>query len=164
MPAKRADLVALFTEAAPIMGLSRPAGQCLAAIWRAPSAPDADGLMAATALSRSAVSTALKELREAGYVSAERLPGTRRDGFSAPSEPWALLRQHLSLRLRREILPLLDRLNALPADDGAVDLANMLGSLANWLEALVQKDPAALMDSFAGKDPEPRAKKKKKKS
>lgn len=163
MTAKRADLVAIFTDAAPLVGLSRPAGQCLAAIWRAPVPPDADALMAASGLSRSAVSTALKELREAGFVLAERLPGTRRDGFSTPAEPWALLRQHLALRLRREILPLLDRLNALPEDDGAADLAEMLVTVAGWLGAQVQKDPAALQAGFAGKEAEPRAKKKKKK-
>ncbi|WP_372839530.1 GbsR/MarR family transcriptional regulator [Phaeovulum sp.] len=164
MPSPRSDLVAIFTDAAALFGISRPAGQCLATIWRAPNPPDADAIMAATGLSRSAVSTALKELRETGMVHAERLQGTRRDGYSAPENAWALLRQHLALRLRRDLMPLLDRLAALPADPGAVDLAKMLAAVSAWLEALRHMTPAEMEHEFARTAPEPRAKKKKKKS
>ncbi len=163
MPSPRSDLVAIFTDAATLIGISRPAGQCLATIWRAPDPPDADAIMAATGLSRSAVSTALKELREAGMVQGERLHGTRRDGYSAPEDAWALLRQHLALRLRRDLMPLLDRLAALPADSGAADLTAMLASVSAWVEALLRMTPAEMEREFAHAAPEPRSKKKKKK-
>ncbi|MBW6506602.1 MAG: ArsR family transcriptional regulator [Rhodobacteraceae bacterium] len=160
------ELAAFFADAAALLGLSRPAGQCFAAVWHSAAPPDADALMATTGLSRSAVSTALKELREAGLVQANRLPGTRREGFTAPSDPWALLRLHLALRLRRDVAPMLDRLRLLRAagDDARVaEMADMIEMVAQWLARLSSATPDTLAAEIAPQKTEPRGKKKKKK-
>src|SRR5690606_42036728 len=52
----------IVAELGALCGISRPAGQCFAAIWRAAQPPCADDLTQALGLSRSNVSTALKEL------------------------------------------------------------------------------------------------------
>ena len=90
------DLARLFAEAAPRFGLSRPAGACFAAIWRAAQAPSAEDLVTILGLSRSNVSVALKELRERGLIQAARSFGSRKDYFVADPDPWALLRALLT--------------------------------------------------------------------
>ena len=75
MPEAATLLATLFADAAQVFGLSRPAGQCFSAIWRAAAPPCADDLVAGLGLSRSNVSTALKELRGWGMISIVRTPG-----------------------------------------------------------------------------------------
>ncbi|PKP71483.1 MAG: hypothetical protein CVT82_02605 [Alphaproteobacteria bacterium HGW-Alphaproteobacteria-4] len=166
MQAPQTELAAYFADAAAQLGLSRPAGQCFAAVWHAATPPDADALVALTGLSRSAVSTAMKELREAGLVQAQRLPGTRREGFTAPSDPWALLRLHIALRLHRDIAPMRDRLRLLRAsgeDARVADMADMLEVVALWLGRLSDTTPDTLAAEMAPPKPESRNRKKKKK-
>ncbi|MDP2061928.1 MAG: ArsR family transcriptional regulator [Phaeovulum sp.] len=160
------DLAAFFVDAAPRLGLSRPAGQCFGVIWRAEMAPDADALVAITGLSRSAVSTALKELREAGLVLAMRILGTRREGFTAPTDPWALLRLSFARQLHRDIAPMRDRLRqklANGGDTGAADLAKMLEAVAAWLSKLADAPPEVLAAQIGTDKAESHIKKKKKK-
>lgn len=159
---------ALFAELGTSLGLSRPAALCFAAIWRASPAPCADDLVLRAGISRSNVSTALKELRGWGLVTLARIPGDRREYFAAPADPWALIRQVLTERQRRVLAPALDRLRDLQAggaDPALTDLAGALQALADWQERLAQLDPADLAalvsgvaSSAAG---EPRKKKKK---
>ena len=72
MPEAATLLATLFADVAQVFGLSRPAGQCFSAIWRAAAPPCADDLVAGLGLSRSNVSTALKELRGWGMISIVR--------------------------------------------------------------------------------------------
>jgi len=159
----------VFAEFAGRFGLSRPAGQCFAAIWRSASAPCADDLVDQVGISRSNVSTALKELRLWGLVSVLRAPGDRKEYFSAPSDPWQILATLLAERARRDIAPARDRLAALGDDPRAVDLAAMLGAVGEWMEGLGHLDPATLRAEIAGEDEvtgaggEKKKKKKKKK-
>lgn len=160
-------LAATLAEAAPRFGLSRPAGQCFAALWRAATPPDAEALVAATGLSRSAVSTALKELRETGLVQAARLPGSRREGYSAPADPWALVRLLLALALHRDIAPLRDRVRLLaggPDGADAAALAEVLETVAAWLATLASAAPEALAADMRGGKAASRGKKKKKRA
>lgn len=141
-----ADLAALF-------GLSRPAGQCFAAIWRAAQPPCADDLKATLGLSRSNVSTALKELRDWGLVSRVRAPGDRKDYFTAPPDPWDLVRLLLSGRQRRAFAPVLDRLMAAEAEAEDVRIATLHATLATVsarMEALAALDAAHLAAAFEG--------------
>lgn len=164
--APQTDLAAFFADAAPRLGLSRPAGLCFAAIWRAKEAPDVDALVAATGLSRSGISAALKELREAGLIEAARMPGTRRESFFAPVDAWALLRLHFARRLHRDIAPMRERLRLIRAaggDAASADLADMLEKLALWFGRLSDAAPDALAAELGGNKPEGRGKKKKKK-
>lgn len=154
---------ALFAELGTSLGLSRPAALCLAAIWRARQAPNADDLVLEAGISRSNVSTALKELRGWGLVAIARLPGDRRTHFLAPGDPWALVRQVLAERQRRVLAPALDRargLLAAGADPALADLAATLQAVSGWQERLAQLDPADL-EALAAGSGEPRKKKKK---
>jgi DNA-binding transcriptional regulator GbsR (MarR family) len=157
-----------------LFGLSRPAGQCFAAIWRAAQAPCADDLSATLGLSRSNVSTALKELRDWGLVTRARAPGDRKDYFTAPPDPWEIVRLVLTGRQRRAVAPLLDRLVAAEAETGDLRSAAVhaaLSAVSARMEALAAIEAASLAEFFltdaasdrAGDRPGGRKKKKKKK-
>ena len=117
-------------------GLSRPAGQCFAAIWRAALAPSADDLVARCALSRSGVSVALKELRDWGLVEEAQAVGERRALFLAPPDAGEVLRRLTLERERRLSAPLLDRLARLE-DGRAQDLASALEVVSTGLSELL---------------------------
>jgi DNA-binding transcriptional regulator GbsR (MarR family) len=159
------SFVSIFSDIAAEIGMSRPAGQCLAAIWRAPAPPCADDLTATLGLARSNVSTALKELRAWGLVTVARRPGDRREYFTAPENPWDLVRLILAARHRRGLAPIIDRLLAVEAtgeNSGAAALHDTAARVGSWLAVLGQMDAkglAAYVASVAGDVP----KKKKKK-
>lgn len=167
-----AELMALFGDIAPRLGLSRPAGQCLAAIWRSAQAPSAEDLMAQVGISRSNVSTALRDLRAWGLVQVLRAPGDRREYFTAPHDPWVLIRAILAERQRREIAPVLDRLYQIEAETADVRIAalcEVAETLSGWMTRLTRLEPAELADHLLRKpaadqaaDDAPRKKKKKK--
>lgn len=163
MDETRDPIEGVFADFAGRFGLSRPAGQCFAAIWRAAAAPCADDLVARLGLSRSNVSTALKELRLWGLVTVLRAPGDRKEYFSAPGDPWQILGLLLAERARRDIAPARDRLAVLEGDARAADLAAMLGALSSWMEGLGHLDPATLAALVGGEAEAGKKKKKKKK-
>lgn len=158
------DIGGIAADLAAKFGLSRPAGRCFAAIWRKAAAPSAEGLVAELGLSRSNVSTALKELRSWGLVTVERAPGDRREYFAAPPDPWDVLRILLAERARRDLAPLADRLRALGAEAGAADLARVLEDVAGWMEGLSRLPAGDLARAVAGPPVEGGKKKKKKKA
>jgi len=170
------DDTALFADLARLAGLSRPAGQCFGLIWRVASPPCADQLCAASGLSRSNVSTALKELRLHGLIATARAPGDRKDYFSAPADPFEVLRLILAARLRQDLAPLRDRAAA-AAGGGGPDAAvadSRMAALAAALDRIVLAGealgvmPAATLErllegSAAASAGAPRKKKKKRK-
>lgn len=158
-----AEIVADLAQSA---GLSRPAGLCLAGVWRAAQAPCADDLVAGLGLSRSNVSTALKELRGWGLVGIARTPGDRKEYFTAPADPWELLRLVLVGRERRLIAPALDRMMAAEAATGDVRLAalhDMLAQVGQSLAGLGRAEAGEVQKAFAGFGAGPEKPKKKKK-
>lgn len=163
-PDVTADIAALF-------GLSRPAGQCFAAIWRAAQAPNADDLSASLGLSRSNVSTALKELREWGLINRARRLDDRKEYFTAAPDPWDTLRVLMAGQARRRIAPVLDRLLETEAATGDVRIATLhsvLSAVAAQMEALAALEASELAEQFQNKDAAggsaaPKKKKKKKK-
>jgi len=160
-------LEALFSDIAPKLGLTRPAGLCFAAIWCADAPPCADELVTALGLSRSNVSTALKELRAWGLVGRARVPGDRRDRFTAAPDPWAVARQLLAERTRRELAPTLDRLYAIEAETGdarVAGLCEVVEGFSSFLGGLARLDPADLAEHLGGAGSENGKKKKKKKA
>ncbi len=166
MTAPDQTVTGLFADLAQHFGLSRPAGQCFAAIWRAAQPPCADDLVAGLGLSRSNVSTALKELRGWGLVGIARSPGDRKEYFIAPSDPWELARLILAARQRQLIAPLLDRLLAAEEASGDVRLAVLhetLGQVSGMTEALIALAPADLAQRLNGLSETGGKKKKKKK-
>lgn len=154
------DLPDLFAEMAPLLGLGRPAAQCLGAIWRAAQAPSADDLVARLGLSRSNVSVALKELRGLGLVQTARSPGSRKDFFVTDPDPWALLRQILAERQRRVLAPLADRLHAQADDPHAAALASVVAETSGWLHRLTHLEPQQLAQLMSGDVPKKKKKKK----
>lgn len=158
----------LFGDLAQSVGLSRPAGQCFAAIWRAPQAPCADDLVAALGLARSNVSTALKELRGWNLVSVARIPGDRKEYFTAPADPWELLRLVLAARQRHVTARLLDRVisaEAAAADVRLAALHDALSQIDATMTALAQLPAGDFARRFLKlpetADEKPRKKKKK---
>lgn len=161
------DFPAAFSELGQLLGLSRPAGLCFAAIWRAAQAPCADDLTAALGLSRSNVSTALKELRDWGLVSRVRAPGDRKEYFAADPDPWQVLAAMLGAFQRRALSPAIDRL--LAAEEGgdarAAALHAALSPLSDRLAALAALPAREFADVAEGNGGKAEAggKKKKKK-
>lgn len=143
-----------FTELAHLLGLSRPAGLCFAGIWRAAQAPCADDLTESLGLSRSNVSTALKELRDWGLISRVRAPGDRKEYFAADPDPWVIVATMLSAFQRRSLSPAADRLFAAEAESGgdarAAALVSALGPLSARLAAIVALPPGELAALAAG--------------
>lgn len=163
----RADpMTMIFADLADAAGLSRPAGQCFGTIWRAAQTPCADDLVAELGLSRSNVSTALKELRVWGLIGIARTPGDRKEYFTAPDDPWEILRLVIAHRQRHALAPLADRLAGMEpqAQDARVAaLHDALSQVSDWMARLAALDTAAFADVVAGKPAAPDKPKKKKK-
>lgn len=157
-------LATIFGDLAQKFGLSKPAGHCFAAIWRAAMAPTADDLTEICGLSRSGVSVALKELRAWGLIDAARSPGNRRDFFVAPADPWELARRIIAERQRRDLAPALDRLQDIAADARAADLIALLEATSAFTSTLAQQDACDLKSLMTSDDDTPKKKKKKKKA
>lgn len=162
------DFAEAFSDTAQLLGLSRPAGRCFAAIWRAAQAPCADDLTERLGLSRSNVSTALKELRDWGLISRVRAPGDRKEYFAADPDPWAIVGTMLSAFQRRSLSAAVDRLAAAAAESGgdarAAALHSALSPLSARLAALAARpadDLARAAESGAAKADGSKKKKKK---
>ncbi len=155
-------LARILSDNAAQLGLSRPAALCLGAIWRAAQNPSADDLVTMLGISRSNVSTALKELREIGLVQQARSPGSRKDFYVADADPWALLRKMMLERQRKTFEPLAEALAAEAGEDMRLpELAQVAAQMNDWLRKLTALDPEMLSKVTAA-DPEKALKKKKK--
>jgi len=162
----KATEAALFGDLADVMGLSRPAGQCFALIWRAARSPCADDLVAGLGLARSNVSTALKELRAWNLISIARAPGDRKEYFTAPTDPWEVLRLMTLARHRLMLTPLLERLVSAEAASGDVRLAalhSVMDEMARAAGVIGGLDGATFAQRIALMSATDQAKKKKKK-
>ena len=159
------DFPAAFAELAQLFGLSRPAGLCFAAIWRAAQAPCADDLTGALGLSRSNVSTALKELRDWGLIARVRAPGDRKEYYTADPDARAVILTMLAAFQRRSLTPAVERLLAAESvanDARAAAMRSVLGTLSDRLAEFAAQPPG---DGAANpeKTPSEGGKKKKKK-
>lgn len=168
MAAAPPNLADIFADVAQEIGLSRPAGQCFSGIWRAAQAPCADDLVKTLGLSRSNISTALKELRSWGLIAIARAPGDRKEYFTAPPDPWEVMRLVLAARQRQVIAPLLDKLlmaEAAVEDARIAALHAVLTKTTQAAAALTAQDAKAFakaVEALASPAAEPKKKKKKK--
>lgn len=153
------DFPEAFSEFGHLLGLSRPAGLCFAAIWRAAQAPCADDLTEGLGLSRSNVSTALKELRDWGLVARVRAPGDRKEYFAADPDPLTVLGAMMGAFQRRALAPAVDRLLAAEesGDARAAALHAALAPLSDRLAAFA----ALPVKDFAGAGGKKKKKKRK---
>lgn len=163
------DFPAAFSELAQLLGLTRPAGLCFAAIWRAAQAPCADDLTGMLGLSRSNVSTALKELRDWNLISRVRAPGDRKEYFAAEPDAWAILSTMLAAFQRRSLAPAVERLLAAESDSGgdarAAAFHAAAGAFSDRLASLAALPPAdlAALAAHGAKGESGKKKKKKRK-
>jgi DNA-binding transcriptional regulator GbsR (MarR family) len=164
------DFAEAFSDMAQLLGLSRPAGLCFSAVWRAALAPCADDLTGNLGLSRSNVSTALKELRDWGLISRVRAPGDRKEYFAADPDPWVIVSTMIAAFQRRALSPALDRLFAAEAASGddarAAALHAALGPLSARLAilaALPASEFARTVEGAPAKGDSAKKKKKKRK-
>lgn len=157
------DFPEAFSELGQLVGLSRPAGLCFAAIWRAAQAPCADDLTEALGLSRSNVSTALKELRDWGLVSRVRAPGDRKEYFAADPDPATILTAMMGAFQRRALAPAVDRLLSAEesGDARAAALHAALSPLSDRLAALAAAPPRNLVQASEGHGGKKKKKKRK---
>ena len=154
----------LCAAAAVELGFSRPAGLIFSQVFTAPEPPTADDLCISLGLSRSNVSTALKELRQTGLVVVVRHAGDRKEHFSAPTEGWAVVSRLIAARRARVIDPALDALSRMAADagPGPLSLLVALQDIAALAEAAGRADPNDLGRMVVrGLSPEARKKEKK---
>ena len=161
MPESLAEICA---RAAVEMGFSRAAGHIFGTVFGAPAALTADDLCKALNLSRSNVSTALKELRLSGLVVVIRIKGDRKEYFSVPDDPWTIVSRLLNARRHRLIDPLVQELaRAVDAGDArAGGLLAAVGSIAEAIDAAIRLDPALLGQLVAAGPPDAARKKDKK--
>jgi DNA-binding transcriptional regulator GbsR (MarR family) len=104
------DFVTHFGEMGSRWGINRTVGQIYALIFVAPRPLNADEIAEQLEFSRSNVSMGLKELQAWRLVQLRHQPGDRREYFTAPTDPWEILRTLAEERRRREVEPTLTML------------------------------------------------------
>lgn len=88
-------------------GLNRTVAQIHALLYLSPKPLNAEEISAVLGVSRSNVSTSLKELQTWGIVRVVHIPGDRRDYYETISDVWEMFKIILSERKRRELDPTL---------------------------------------------------------
>lgn len=92
-------------------GFNKTVGQMLGLLIMHPEPLNADELTEILCVSRSNVSTALKELQSWRLVSTHSPPGDRKDYFTASGSLWDMASTVLEERRKRELDPTLSLLN-----------------------------------------------------
>jgi DNA-binding transcriptional regulator GbsR (MarR family) len=138
-------------------GVNRSIGQIQAYLYVSARPLTADDLVAALGISRSNVSTSLKELQARGLVRRVPLRGERREHFEAETDVWEVAARVAAGRKEREIDPALATLRATVAaarEDPAVHpvatqrLERMLEfteTLARWYDQMIAVPRPKLM-------------------
>ncbi|MDX1682465.1 MAG: ArsR family transcriptional regulator [Phycisphaeraceae bacterium] len=86
-------------------GINRSMGQIHALLMIADRPLDAEEIAETLSIARSNVSTSLRELRDWGIVETASMLGERREHFTAPDDPWEMLRTIMHERVTRELEP-----------------------------------------------------------
>ncbi|MGR3433847.1 MAG: GbsR/MarR family transcriptional regulator [Shimia sp.] len=104
------EFVLHFGEMGSRWGIARTVGQCYAVLFLSERPLCADDLVSALGVSRSNVSTSLKELQAWNLVQLRHRPDDRRDHFTTPEDLWEIVRILVAERKKREIDPTLTKL------------------------------------------------------
>jgi len=96
-----------FGERGQLWGLNRTVGQIYALIFLSPRALNANDIVERLGMSRSNVSTGLKQLQEWRLVKMSHQQGDRQEYFETPKQIWEVFRTLAQERRRREIEPTL---------------------------------------------------------
>ena len=111
LAAARREFVGLWGQMAAHWGINRTMSQIHALLMITHEPLTAEQIMAELGISRGNVSMNLRELINWGIVRRTGLPGDRRDFFTTESDVWSTFQIILRERKKRELDPLLTRLD-----------------------------------------------------
>jgi len=94
-----------------VWGISRTMAEVHALLYITGSPMCTDDIMARLGVSRGNVSMSVRSLLEWGVIEKVRLPGDRKEYFSAEQDVWSMMRAIARERIKREVDPLLDALD-----------------------------------------------------
>jgi DNA-binding transcriptional regulator GbsR (MarR family) len=114
----RREFVDLWGEMANHWGINRTMAQIHALLMVAPEPLTAEEIMDGLQISRGNVSMNLRDLINWGIVRRTSLPGDRRDFFTTEADVWSMFQIILRERKKRELDPLLSRLDECLAHAG----------------------------------------------
>jgi len=149
------SFVAHFGEMGSRWGINRTVGQIYALLFLSEQPLNADDIGETLAISRSNVSMSMKELESWQLVRLSRIPGDRREYYSALGSVWDIFRKVATERRRREVAPTLSILRQsllAQTDNGAEQYAQgrmqemyELAEMANnWFDELERLSPDSL--------------------
>ena len=131
------DFILHFGEMGSRWGINRTVGQIYALLFLSEKPLCADEIVEDLGVSRSNVSTSLKELQSWNLVRLQHMPDDRRDHFTTPDDLWEIVRTLVAERKKREIDPTLTKLRELElAAPGADDDAYALGRMRDMRELI----------------------------
>jgi DNA-binding transcriptional regulator GbsR (MarR family) len=151
-------------EMASRWGINRTVAQIHALLFISEQPLNAEQLTELLSVSRSNVSTSLRELQAWGIVKVVHVMGDRRDHFICEQDVWEMFQSILDERKRRVLDPaveiLHDCINAPPEGDDSEeyvrkrlqDMSNFLEMINNWyshIRSLSPGDVRLLLDSSA---------------
>ena len=155
MPPLMEPFVAHFGEMGSRWGINRTVGQIYALLFLSEQPLHADEIGETLAISRSNVSMSMKELESWQLVKLSRVPGDRREYYSALGSVWDIFRKVAAERRRREVAPTLTILRqsllATPGESaeryaqGRMREMYELAEMANkWFDELESLSPDSL--------------------
>lgn len=112
LAAARREFVDLWGQMSHHWGINRTMAQIHALLMVAHEPLTAEQIMAELHISRGNVSMNLRELINWGIVRRTNLPGDRRDFFATEADVWAMFQIIMRERKKRELDPLVTRLDA----------------------------------------------------
>ncbi len=111
LPTARREFVDLWGQMANHWGISRTMAQIHALLMVSPEPVTAEQIMDELQISRGNVSMNLRDLVNWGIVRRTSVPGDRRDFFITEADVWSMFQIILRERKKRELDPLLSRLD-----------------------------------------------------
>jgi DNA-binding transcriptional regulator GbsR (MarR family) len=115
LAAARREFVDLWGQMSHHWGINRTMAQIHALLMVAHEPLTAEQIMAELSISRGNVSMNLRELINWGIVRRTNLPGDRRDFYATEADVWAMFQIILRERKKRELDPLVTRLDTCAA-------------------------------------------------
>ena len=112
LAAARRDFIDLWGQMAERWGINRTMAQIHALLMISPEPITADQIMEELKISRGNVSMNLRDLINWGIVRRTGVPGDRRDFFLTEADVWTMFHAILRERKKRELDPVLTRLDA----------------------------------------------------
>ncbi|HSA91942.1 MAG TPA: MarR family transcriptional regulator [Terriglobales bacterium] len=140
-------------------GINRTVAQVHALLWVSPRPLHAEEITEALSVSRSNVSTSLRELQAWGIVRVVHVLGDRRDHFETMKDVWEMFQVIVDERKRREIDPTVQILRECVTEAEAAgsgeaharkrlsDMLDFCETITNWYDTL-RRMPTTAMARF----------------